>query len=357
MDRKDPNFSDKEKKEREILDGKLEEIVGRINLLSEDEKQQDRKDLKELQEKTEEMNSKVEKTVRSLRVAADKLDNVWWDCKTAHAVGTSSGIVGGLLSIGGGIATLMTAGAATPWLVAGMGFGVAAATTNFGTGVIEAAINSAEIREAQKLLGETLDSINEVNRIVQNVLVTKEITRLVYIYCLAKTLKLTSPVVMRILREMVFYSFGTPTRMIMQVLEKVVAFAEAAGKVGARATTQVSAQGAGQAAAQASDDVVRATGQAGAQAADDVVQAGTRAGSEAAGKLVGEVVIVVNVALVVWDAIDLGFTIRDLFQNKGSNAAKSLRQKADELEDAMKRSKSQQQGTPQSDFNNHETEH
>lgn len=325
-------------KEREILDGKLEEIVGRINLLSEDEKQQDRKDLKELQEKTEEMNSKVKKTVRSLRVAADKLDNVWRDCKTAHAVGTSSGIVGGLLTIGGGVATLMTAGAATPLLVAGMSFGIAGATTNLGTSVIEAAINSAEIREAQKLLGETLDSINKVNRIVQNVLATKEITRLVYIYYLAKTLKLTSPVVMRILREVVFYSLGTPTRMIMQVVEKVAgAFVQAAGQVGASATTQVSAQGAGQAAAQASDDVVRATGQAGAQAADDVVQAGTRAGSEAAGELVGKVVIVVNVAFVVWDAIDLGFTIRDLLQNKGSDAAKILRQKAKELEDAINR--------------------
>ena len=323
-------------KEREISDDKLEEIIRSINLLSEDEKQQDRKDLKELEEKTEEMNSKAKKTVRSLRVAANKLDNVWRDCKTAHAVGTSSGIVGGLLTIGGGVATLMTAGAATPLLVAGMSFGIAGATTNLGTSVIEAAINSAEIREAQKLLGETLDSINEVNRIVRNVLVMKESTRLLYIYCLAKTLKLTSPVVKRILREMVFYSLGTPTRMIMQVLEKVVAFAEAAGQVGARATTQVGAQGAGQAAAQTTDDVVRATGQAGAQAADDVVQAGTRAGSEAAGELVGKVVIVVNVAFVVWDAIDLGFTIRDLVQNKGSDAAKILRQKADELEDAMK---------------------
>ena len=82
--------------------------------------------------------------------------------------------------------------------------------------------------------------------------------------------------------------------------------------------------------------MVQATGQAGVQAADDVVQAGARAGSEAVGEAVGKVVIVVNVAFVVWDAIDLGFTIRDLVENKGSEAAKVLRQKADKLESAMK---------------------
>ena len=78
------------------------------------------------------------------------------------------------------------------------------------------------------------------------------------------------------------------------------------------------------------------TGQAGAQAADDMVQAGARAGSEAVGEVVGKVIIAVNVAFVVWDAIDLGITIRDLVENKGSEAAKVLRQKADKLENAMK---------------------
>ena len=44
------------------------------------------------------MNSHARETIRSLRAAAKKLDNVWRDCKIAHAVGTSDGIVGGLLS-------------------------------------------------------------------------------------------------------------------------------------------------------------------------------------------------------------------------------------------------------------------
>ena len=318
------------------MDRELEEIIGKINLLPEDEKQQDKRDLKELQEKTERMNSHARETIRSLRAAAKKLDNVWWDCKTAHAVGTSVGIVGGLLSIGGGIATVMTAGTATPLLVAGLSLGGAGATTNIGAAAVEALINSAEIKKAEEQLGETMNSINEVNRIVQKILMAKETARLIYIYYLAKTLKLGVPAVLKILRELVFFSAGTPTKMVVQVAETGMACAQTVTLAGAKAATQGGAQGAGKAAAQSVDDVVRATGQAGAQAADDVVQAGARAGSEAVGEAVGKVVIVVNVAFVVWDAIDLGFTIRDLVENKGSEAAKVLRQKADKLESAMK---------------------
>ena len=318
------------------MDRELEEIIGKINLLPEDEKQQDRRDLRELQEKTEKMNSHAKETIESLRAAAKKLDDVWKDCKISHAVGTSVAILGGLLTIGGGIATVLTAGAATPLLIAGLCVGGAGAATNLGTAIVEAVINSAEIKEAEKHLGETIDSVNKVNRIVQEVLMIKERVRLIYIYNLAKTLELRSPVVLKILRELVFPSAGTPTKMVIQVTEKVMACAQATSQASVKAATQGSAQGAGKAAAQSVDDVVRATGQAGAQAADDVVQAGARAGSEAVGEVVGKVIIVVNVAFVVWDAIDLGFTIRDLVENKGSEAAKVLRQKADKLENAMK---------------------
>ena len=230
----------------------------------------------------------------------------------------------------------MTAGIATPLLVAGLSLGGAGATTNIGAAAVEALINSAEIKKAEEQLGETMNSINEVNRIVQKIIMAKETARLIYIYYLAKTLKLGGPVVLKILRELVFFSAGTPTKMVVQVAETVMACAQTVTLAGAKAATQGGAQGAGKAAAQSVDDVVRATGQAGAQAADDVVQAGARAGSEAVGEAVGKVVIVVNVAFVVWDAIDLDFTIRDLVENKGSEAAKVLRQKADKLESAMK---------------------
>ena len=43
----------------------------------------------------------------------------------------------------------------------------------------------------------------------------------------------------------------------------------------------------------------------------------------------------VSAAFLVWDAIDLGFTVSDLIRKKGSQAAKVLREKADLLEEAL----------------------
>ena len=195
------------------------------------------------------------------------------------------------------------------------------------------------MNKAEEKLAKTVDSIDEVNRTVQKILITKERVRLIYIYFLAKTLKLGGPVFLKILRELVFLSGGTPTKMVgtmVQVAEKVMACAQAASQAGAKAATQAGAQGAGKAVLQSVDDVLRATGQTGAQAADDVVQAGAKAGSKVVGKVVGKVIIGVNVVFVVWDTIELGFTIRDLVENKGSEAAKVLRQKAEKLENAMK---------------------
>ena len=259
-----------------------------------------------------------------------------WDCETAHAVGTSAEIAGGLLSIVGGVAALMTLGIASPLLVAGLVIGGSGAVANVGAAIVEKVINSDEIKEAEKQLAKTMDSIHEANRVVQKVLMKKDVARLIYTFHLAKPLKLRSPLVLKILRELVsLCPVGTSSQMVIQVTDKLMTCFQEIVLVGAKAATQA-AQGAGKAAAQSVDDVVRATGQAGAQAADDVVQAGARAGSEAVGEVVGKVIIAVNVAFVVWDAIDLGFTIRNLVKERGSEAAEVLRQKADEIENAMK---------------------
>ena len=55
------------------------------------------RDLKELQKKTEEVDYNANNTIRSIRRVANKIDDVHWDCETAHAVGTSAQLVGGLL--------------------------------------------------------------------------------------------------------------------------------------------------------------------------------------------------------------------------------------------------------------------
>ena len=52
--------------------------------------------------------------------------------------------------------------------------------------------------------------------------------------------------------------------------------------------------------------------------------------------LPGQVIIGISAAFLLWDAIDLGFTISDLVKKQGSKAAKTLKEKAEMLEVALK---------------------
>ena len=56
-------------------------------------------------------------------------------------------MVGGSLTIAGGILTLTTAGAAAPLLIAGIATSSVGAATNIGTSVIERIINSKQIKD------------------------------------------------------------------------------------------------------------------------------------------------------------------------------------------------------------------
>ncbi|PFX20533.1 hypothetical protein AWC38_SpisGene15014 [Stylophora pistillata] len=93
---------------------------------------------------------------------------------------------------------------------------------------------------------------------------------------------------------------------------------------------------AGKTGLQMADDMAQ-VGKAGLQASDDVAQAGAKAGSKTAGKYAGKVLIAANIAFLMVDCIDLGFTVRDLVENKGSEAAKELRKKANQLEDLLRK--------------------
>lgn len=307
-------------------------------------KEQDARDLKDLQRKAEMVDRKTKQTVNSLREAANKLDQVWKDCKTAHAVGTAGGLASGLISLG---ATVLTGGAASPLLLAaGTGLGLGGAAINLGSSHIETATNSAEVKKAQRLLKETSDCITEVNDHVKSLLNTKETARLVYICCLAKLLKL-GPCVMKLLREVMSFCLGSISTITVKTAGMVVTLSNAF-------FTEVAAKSVKEAGAQVADEVAQVTGaagtagaagQAGAQVADDVAQvtgaagqAGGKVGKDVTGKasLASRALVAVNVAFVMYDALDLGFTIRDIMENKGSEAAKDLREKANELEATMK---------------------
>ena len=87
-----------------------------------------------------------EDTIKKLRESADYLDSIWFRCKVSRSVGTSASVVGGSLTIAGGILTLTTAGAAAPLLIAGIATSSVGAATNIGTSLIERIINSKQIK-------------------------------------------------------------------------------------------------------------------------------------------------------------------------------------------------------------------
>ena len=323
------------------IDSNMEDAVRGINELSDAERQQCWSGLHDLQMKTVDARVKIQITVDSFRAAADKLDQVWRDCKIAHAAGTTGGIISGCLALGG---IVMSGGAATPFLLAGLGFGVGGAVTNIGTSCVEASINSSEIEKAEKLWREALDSINVVTTTVQSWLDKKEMARIAYILYLAEAFEFVDPVLLNLLHDVVSTVFGIPINIL-----KRLSAAAAPSKAGAKLLTEVGSQGGkgiaqladdaaqvGKTGLQVADDIAQ-VGKAGLQASDDVAQAGAKAGSKSAGKYAGKVLIAANIAFLMVDCIDLGFTVRDLVKNKGSEAAKDLRRKAKQLEDLLKK--------------------
>lgn len=225
------------------MDARIDDLYEQASKLSEDIKEQDRQDLQEFQKKAEMVYSKMEQSVKSLHRAADKLDQVCRDCQMAHAVGTASGVVSGLITLG---ATVMTWGAASPLLLAtGMGFGFGGAAINLGSSRIETTANSVEVKMAQKHLKETSDCANEVNAVIKDWLNTKEKARLVYICCLAAELKF-GPFVMKFLNQVMSFCLTSISTLTVKTAGMVVtltnAFALEGSKVAAKTVEKVGAQ-------------------------------------------------------------------------------------------------------------------
>ena len=319
-----------------------------LNDLDVDQSHSDMKDAEKLNDDAKVMFRKAKEAVQSLRATADKLNEAWSDGKITRIGGTSVGVVGGVLTIIGGVATVMTLGAATPLLVTGISFGVIGAGTNIAGNIKESLINSKEIEKADSDLKKAVDSIRNVRGTIHEWLDHKDISRLRNICKLAEVNRWGKPVCklfsMILLAAEEAYreslAFAGPAAKFVAseagnagIKATGIAGAKSAGKAGAKSAGKAGAKSAGKASAKAAvKGAAKAAGKAGAGAADDVLQAGIKAG----GKLAGGFIIGISTVFLTWDIIDLGFTIRDLVEKKGSDAAKELKQKAEILENIMK---------------------
>lgn len=165
--------------------------------------------------------------------------------------------------------------------VRAMGFGLAGAIISIKAYAIQKDINSEDYRMVEKLLNETEESFFAVKDKISEWSIAQDYLRLIYIYQLAEV-QGVGPQVLATLREHIFDSLGIPSGFVRQTVTHLV--------------------------------------NAGARAARDHLRNFNAA---------------LKTALLVVDAIELGFTIKDLAENKGSNLAKDLREKAKEIEDAF----------------------
>ena len=112
-----------------------------------------------------------QRTIRRLRSFAQKADEIEQKNGSEKMLSSSIGITGGLMTVGSGIATICTAGAAAP-LVAGA-LAVGGTATSIGGGVMSifSTVDYAKVeKELKKNIQELLREDNEAVEVLQDVL-------------------------------------------------------------------------------------------------------------------------------------------------------------------------------------------
>ena len=307
--------------------------------LSKIEKQQLEAQLKEFAMKVDDMDLAKRNAIEQLYATADYLDKVWWDCRIASVAGNSAGILGGVLTIGGGIATVLTAGAATPLLIAGIVFGAAGVTTNLGTAAAEAAINSTQLQEAERAFHGAHESVKKVKEQIQEWKETKNALRLCFLAKLAVTLFGQNHIVVMLIKSvLVCLDISTDTIVKICAEAAIKTVSEVATKAGAGAATITAVEtSTGALVNTASKALAGATegGTAGVKAGASTIGNTSKAGATVGVMAAGGVIIGLSAVFLVWDAVDMGFNIRDLVAEKGCEAASDLREKAKQLESSL----------------------
>ena len=232
---------------------------------------------KKLAEDVRVMTIRLKNTVERLRELADYLDEVWSDCQRVSAFGTCVGILGSVLTIAGGVATIMTGGAAAPLLGVGTTLGVAAAYTNLGTSAVEAQVNSNIMKEAEQELEMANLAIQKVKNQINELRQVKSAFRWLFCIWLVTILVRRNPLITPFLRQLL------PTGLLSTIASSAI---HNVGKASTKST--------------------------------------------------GAFIIGVSVVFLIVDIIDLNYKVRDIVKNKGSGAARVLRGKANECEAILK---------------------
>jgi len=257
-------------------------------------------------------------TIDKIRASAEYLDSLWLRCRVGKTMGTSVSVVGGGLTIAGGILTTLTAGAAAPVLIAGIATSSVGAATNIGTSLIEKILNSKQVKDMN-------DAFNADKEIT-----TSFETKLQEI----KEKYQESPYLSRL-----YYSIKKSIgeeHLLIPVLQLVLLYDSSDSSKTQEPTSSTAETKSSLPSRPAIFSGCSSTDKMKFNPVDPGMlgEAGKVIGQNSL-RVAGQVVIGVSAAFLVWDAIDLGFSVSDLIKKRGSDSAKVLRDKASHLENAL----------------------
>ena len=287
-------------------------------------------------------------TIAKLRASAEYLDSVWLRCRVSKTMGTSTSIVGGGLTIAGGVLTTMTAGLASPILIAGIATSSVGAATNIGTSLVEKILNSKQVRDMNAAFQRDKDITGKLDSQLENVKVYRDSPQLESLLLFAQQLLNADHIVVTLLKGILLSdddqnnnitdyqnTKNKDTELVAPLKEEdtggILPESDMAteGLVVAGVATMATSAAYSQVLSASKDGVKYNPMDAGV-----FVESGKVIGSNSF-RVAGQVIIGISAAFIVWDAIDLGFAISDLVRKRGSSASKILREKADYLETAL----------------------
>jgi len=288
-------------------------------------------------------------TIVKLRASAEYLDSVWLRCRVSKTMGTSTSIVGGGLTIAGGVLTTMTAGLAAPILIAGIATSSVGAATNIGTSLVEKILNSKQVRDMNAAFERDKDITGKLDSQLEKVKSYRESPHLETLLIFAQQLLNADHIVVTLLKGILL----SPDDQNNNVTEGDDEDCQILSPVSEEDSTAViyppedcnisperlmTAGVASMATSAASSSLLSASKDGVKYSPMDAgvfVESGKVIGSNSF-RVAGQVIIGISAAFIVWDAIDLGFAISDLVRKRGSSASKILREKANFLETALK---------------------
>ena len=285
-------------------------------------------------------------TIAKLRASAEYLDSVWLRCRVSKTMGTSTSIVGGGLTIAGGVLTTMTAGLASPILIAGIATSSVGAATNIGTSLVEKILNSKQVRDMNAAFQRDKDITGKLDSQLENVKVYRDSPQLESLLLFAQQLLNADHIVVTLLKGILLsdddqnnnitdYQNTKDAELVAPLKEEDTGGILPGSDM---ATEGLVVAGVATVATSAAYSQVLSAGKDGVKYnpmdAGVFVESGKVIGSNSF-RVAGQVIIGISAAFIVWDAIDLGFAISDLVRKRGSSASKILREKADYLETAL----------------------